>query len=373
MPAPNILRNKTIWIDFDNSPHIPFFSPIIRELRNQGYKVVLSARNAYQVYELADRMHFEYTKIGKHYGKQKVWKVLGTCLRTLQLFPFLLRHRPDMAVSHGSRGQILACRLLGVPTLSIQDYEFARSIGVLGPQWLMIPEVIPESSLAGAVKVKAILKYPGIKEDVYAPEFTPDESIGRALGLSDLDLVVTLRPPATEAHYHNPESDVLYLEAVRYVSEVPEARIVLLPRNPRQAESARKTWEDLLKTRKMIIPDRVLDGLNLIWHSDLVISGGGTMNREAAALGVPVYSIFRGPTGAVDQYLARANRLVMIESVEQVRSKIKLSRRRRSATAHCQSGITLHTIVGQIVNLVQGDHKRTVLRSSDEISVSAGK
>ena len=114
-------------------------------------------------------------------------------------------------------------------------------------------------------------------------------------------MVVTVRPPATEAHYHNPESEELFAESLRLLAQTRSARAITLPRNARQGEQLRREWADLIANGTMIIPDTPVDGLNLIWFSDLVISGGGTMNREAAALGVPVYSIFRGKIGAVDK------------------------------------------------------------------------
>lgn len=341
--------NRPIWIDLDNSPHVPFFAPIIRELRQRGFRVVLSARDAYQVFELADRLHFEYAKIGKHYGKHTILKVIGTCFRTLQLIPFVLKNRPVLAVSHGSRGQMIVSSLFRLRKLLIFDYEFAHSLGGLKPIWIMVPDVVPDSALtrAGAT----VLKYPGIKEDVYAPEFRPDPAIMGQLGLKAGNLIVTLRPPATEAHYHNPESEALYEEAVRFLTEQADTTTVLLPRNGRQAAAARSQWAALLGSGKVVIPEHAVDGLNLIWHSDLVISGGGTMNREAAALGVPVYSIFRGPTGAVDRYLAASKRLVMIESVGEVRTKIKLCRRDRTAGVRDRSNATLDCLVDEICRL----------------------
>lgn len=340
---------KKIWIDLDNSPHIPFFTPIIAELRKRGCTVVLTARDAYQVCELADRLNFEYTRIGRHYGKHKIFKVLGTFLRTVQLMPFALTHRPDLAVSHGSRAQTIICSLLGIPTLGIVDYEFVQSVGGLGPKWLMVPDVIPDSAFPS--NNGTILKYPGIKEDVYAPQFQPDPSIKADLGLKEVDLIVTLRPPASEAHYHNPESDALCEEVVKFLSERDDITVILLPRNSRQAAVARKLWSDLLASGKMIIPDHAVDGLNLIWHSDLVISGGGTMNREAAALGVPVYSIFRGHAGAVDRYLSEQNRLVMVKSMGEVRTRIRLCRRDRSRERNYRSNATLNKVVGEIIRL----------------------
>jgi predicted glycosyltransferase len=147
------------------------------------------------------------------------------------------------------------------------------------------------------------------------------------LGIAPDALLVTVRPPATEAHYHNPESEKLLTAALnRFVSD-RSCRILLLPRNKRQDAQLRSEWTEALASGKILIPGHVEDGLNLIWNSDLVISGGGTMNREAAAMGVPVYSIFRGKIGAVDHYLADQDRLVLLETVEDVQTKIKAVRR----------------------------------------------
>ncbi|MGA8865315.1 MAG: DUF354 domain-containing protein, partial [Candidatus Sulfotelmatobacter sp.] len=115
----------------------------------------------------------------------------------------------------------------------------------------------------------------------------------------------------------------------------------------------RSAWAEALASRKLLIPDHVEDGLNLIWNSDLVISGGGTMNREAAAMGVPVYSIFRGKIGAVDRYLAQEGRLVMVETVEDVRTKIKAVRRSRQLQRSNGRNVSaLETIVDNIVHIL---------------------
>jgi len=140
-------------------------------------------------------------------------------------------------------------------------------------------------------------------------------------------IVVTIRPPATEAHYHNPESDVLFAAIINHLGQMKNIQQVILPRNKKQESSIKQTWTRLFDRGIIIIPDHVIDGLNLIWHSDLVISGGGTMNREAAALGVPVYSFFRGKIGAVDQYLVKNNRLVLLSSVDDILTKLKIEKR----------------------------------------------
>lgn len=340
---------RKVWIDLDNTPHVPFFAPIIEELELRGFSTVLTARSAFQVCDLADLFHLRYTRIGHHYGKHKALKAVGLGVRGLQLLPFALRERPDLALSHGSRPQLVVARALGIPSVLILDYEFARAL--FAPTWTMVPEMIPDSAVR--FPKERLLRYPGIKEDVYAPRFRPDPRIRTELGLDDNHVVVTVRPPADEAHYHNRESEKLFTAVMDLLAAHSEAKIILLPRNGRQAGWLRRTWSELFSDGKCVIPGRAHDGLNLIWYSDLVVSGGGTMNREAAALGVPVYSIFRGQIGAVDRYLAARGRLVLLTSVEDVRNRIVLNRRARAATPEAHKDGPLQKIVDDLVRLMQ--------------------
>lgn len=351
-PVARAVREKKIWIDMDNSPHVPFFAPIIEELEKRGYPVVLTARDCFQVRELSDLFGFRYQLIGHHYGKNKLAKFLGLCVRALQMVPAANRAKPSIAVSHGSRSQLLVSKLLGISSVTITDYEFARLAVGIHPDWLIVPQVIADDAV-NSPKSK-VLKYPGIKEDVYVPNFMPQPELLSKLGLTGSEVIVTIRPPATEAHYHVPESDELFEEVLNYLSEVPQVKMVLLPRNEHQAAVIRSSKPDLFSSGKIIIPEHVVDGLNLAWFSDLVISGGGTMNREAAALGVPVYSIFRGKIGAVDHYLAAMGRLTLIESREQVRAKLNLVRRNRPDKPVHASHAALEKIVEHIVAIVEG-------------------
>jgi uncharacterized protein len=346
------LQGKKVWIDIDNSPHVPFFLPIIKELENRGAEVVLTARDIYQVCELLKFFKLPCKVIGGHYGKNKVFKVLGNCLRAAQLLPTAAWQRPSVALSHGSRAQVLACKALGIPTIMMHDYEHSTKTGFVEPDWTFMPNVIPDGSMSK--QSERTLKYPGLKEDVYVPRFRPDPSVLNALGISPADLLVTLRPPATEAHYHNPEAEQLFAETLRMLAEKPNTRAVALPRNGRQGAELRKQWAPLIASGRLIIPETPVDGLNLIWFSDLVVSGGGTMNREAAALGVPVYSVFRGKIGAVDQYLADTGRLTLLESVEDVRTKINLVRWNRPAKPENTNRPALKSIVDNIAAILEG-------------------
>lgn len=343
-----------IWIDLDNSPHVPFFVPIIEELEKRSYSVALTARDCFQVRELADLFHLNYKLIGRHSGKHSVRKVAGLCGRALKLIPVILREKPILAVSHGSRSQLIVSACLGIPSMHMGDYEFLTPWAFIRPTWHMCPELIPNSVLP--IASNRILKYPGIKEDVYSTRFVPKPGIRTELGLQEREIVATIRPPASEAHYHNQRSDQLFEAVVEFLSKNAELKFVALPRNERQASWLKERWAALFANGAMRIPTQVVDGRNLIWHSDLVISGGGTMNREAAALGVPVYSVFRGKIGAVDRYLSEQGRLTLLESIQDVQTKIRLARRGCPPSPPKGNDVTLRSIVDQIVAVAQGNH-----------------
>jgi len=223
---------------------------------------------------------------------------------------------------------------------------------VAKPTYVIVPEMIPDSHVKDYAK--SFFKYPGIKEDVYVPDFKPDPSIYKELGISEGELIVTIRPPATEAHYHNPESELLFEATLNFLGKQENTRMVILPRNEKkQTAWVKNNWSEMCASRKIVFPENVVDGLNLIWHSDLVISGGGTMNREAAALGVPVYSIFRGKIGAVDRYLSDNGRLTLLETVEDVQTKILLKKRYRSAKFDHSKRNALGKIVEHIERIMQ--------------------
>jgi uncharacterized protein len=345
-------KNGKIWIDLDNSPHVPFFAPIIKELENHGYRLEVTARDCFQVCGLADLHGLKYKKIGRHYGKNKVAKVLGTLYRSAQLLGRMAASGAVVAVSHGSRSQLIAAKIAHLPYVQIGDYEHAQGLPFFAPNVFVVAAVIAEGGITPPAK--RTLTYPGIKEDVYVPDFLPDDKILDELEIEEGKILATIRPPATEAHYHNSESDRLFEEVVEFLGRNGHVQMVILPRNEKkQGDFIKSRWGEWCELRKIIVPDHVVNGLNLVWHSDLVVSGGGTMNREAAALGVPVYSIFRGKIGAVDRYLCETNRLTLLEKPEDVRLKIKLARRVKALAGTDQDRVALHRIVEVIEGVVQ--------------------
>jgi uncharacterized protein len=354
-PSPAARHRLKFWIDLDSTPHVPFFDPIMRRLRSLGYEVVVTARDAYQVYELADLKGFQYRKIGRHHGKNKLAKVVGLFYRACQLLPFARKELPALALSHGSRSQLLVGKWLGIPTVLIDDYEYSRYLWFFKPKWTIVPEAIPNDVLdTPAERVK---KYPGIKEDVYAWSLQPDSSIRQSLSISDEQILAVVRPPAREAHYHNPESELLFARAMDRLSGMEEVRVILLPRHKKQEEWVRARWPQWFANQRVTVLVKPVDGLNLLWHADLVIGGGGTMNREAAALGVPVYSVFRGKVGAVDRDLERTGRLTLLETLADVDGKMHVCPRNRMPLHKSTRTVALDTIIEQIEQILRWEQR----------------
>lgn len=353
LQAQKALHPKTVWIDLENSPHVPFFKPVIEQLEARGHHVIVTARDCFQVCDLADLFHMKYKAMGRHFGKNKLAKVFGLGLRVLQMSPTAVFNRPDLCLSHGSRSHVIVSALFHIPNLIIFDYEHTAWVKWMRPNWVMAPEVIAEANIVNkGIPKEMLLRYRGIKEDVYAPSFRPSPDLKQKLGIKENELLVTIRPPASEAHYHNPEAEILQTAVFEKLNTYPDVRVVLVPRTPRQGAEIRAQFPAMFESKKAFIPEHVVDGLDLIWASDLVISGGGTMNREAAALDVPVYSIFRGTIGAVDRYLVAQNRLVLIESVEDVKNKINVVRRDKSQSKRRESA-ALETVLQNVLNILE--------------------
>lgn len=362
-PAADSTAGFKIWIDLENTPHIPFFRPIVRELRRRGHQVVLTARDAYQTCEMAGFHGMDCQRIGRHQGKNLVAKAAGLLIRGAQLLAYARSEKPQLALNLGSRSQNLAAKLLSIPIVEIMDYEHTVEPTALESTWYFMPEVVqaavPEKQ--GDLRVRT---YRGIKEDVYVPGFSPDETILDLLALRDADVVMTVRPSATEAHYHNPAAEELFDRVMARGLATPGVKIVLLPRNQRQDTQLRGDHPEWFASQQVVVPQGVVDGLNLIFYSDLVVSGGGTMNREAAAMGVPVYSIFRGPTGAVDRHLAAEGRLVFITSAADVDDKIRIESRsdRTIPSSSCAPALTdILRHLDEILATIASERARTVV------------
>jgi hypothetical protein len=300
-----------IWIDIDNLPHIPIFQPLISELEEAGHEILITVRDfAYSVEKLEDS-GLKFHVIGRHYGKATVSKVAGTLLRAGQLRRFLRNYPVDLAVSHSSRSAILAGWSRRIPTVAMFDYEHvSTTLQENFATHILVPELLlqPGTTLSSS-KYQG---YPGYKEEIYLADFVPDRDFRQQLQIPPDSIFAVLRPPATEAHYHNPEAETIF-QAILERLDSEGLFTLITPRSAAQAAEFRHLSEERFR-----VLTRPVDGLNLISAADFVISGGGTMNREAALLGTPVYSFFRGKPGSLDRNLAASGKLVFISSRDEV-------------------------------------------------------
>lgn len=304
-----------IWIDLDNSPHVLLFAPIIRVLQRNGLETLITIREFSQTRSLAERHRLQFTPLGHHSNSSwVVRKGANTLHRAWTLRRFVQKHRIVAAVSHGSRSLVLAARSLGVPVLTLDDYEFSALRLI---QWfsdrLLVPEVIPESRLAEqGVSLDKVARYPGFKEEVYVYDFRPDSAVLDKLRLNPERVIVTVRPPATWAHYHDALGESLFRALLKRLDREPDIQIVVSARTEAQEWDLRQLYG--LTSERYRVYSRAVDGLSLMWFSDAVFSGGGTMVRESALLGIPTYSIFGGRMGAADEYLASQGRLRLLRT-----------------------------------------------------------
>jgi predicted glycosyltransferase len=333
---------KAIWIDVDNSPHVPLFAPLVKFYRDSGVEVILTARNHAQTIELLENAGFAgaFEVIGKHYGKNKFNKIRGLLVRAKQLASYIKNRRTNIkvAVSHGSRSMVLAARWLKIPVLTMYDYEFTETtIFNRFSDKILIPNQIPDQTLDEInLPVAKRVKYQGLKEELYLNYFQPNKSFWREfteknnLNISNDKVLIALRPPATTANYHNQESERLLNELLRYFLTNEKTFTIIAPRTGEQRrEIEQLIGESNLDKRRCLLLEKAINGLDLAVNVDLLVSGGGTMNREAVLLGTPVYSIFAGKQGALDAAMEKSGLITFIRSTRDI-SKIKLER--KSAT-----------------------------------------
>jgi uncharacterized protein len=296
-----------IWIDITNSPHVPFFRPLIRLLREDGHDVEVTARAYAQTEQLLALHGIEATVLGRHGGRSRVSKAGAMASRLRALRRWARGRSLDAAVAHGSYDLTVTARFLGIPGATTFDYEYAfaqHQIGCRAAMRVVVPDAIPPERLwrYGLAPPK-LARYPGLKEEYYLADFEPDPGVPEAVGIDRSRIAVVLRAPPDVSLYHRSANE-LFPQTLNALGVRDDVHAVVLPRTVAQGQAVRA-----LGLPSVIVPPAAIDAQSLIAASDLVISAGGTMNREAVALGVPVYTIFAGRLGGVDEQLIREGRL----------------------------------------------------------------
>jgi len=299
-----------IWVDCTAAAHPLVLRPIIERLEAQGHEVFITTREYGQTIGILDRLGLSYTAVGEHGGASKLGKVRALGGRSARLARLVWQRRPQLAIGHGSVDLAVVSSLFRFPSVQMQDYEFAqlqRQVAFRLASRVLAPDSIPAERLAKiGAKPPKLVSYPGLKEEYYLADFEPDPAVLGELGLEVEKVLVVVRPPPETSEYHAPND--LYGATIRRLADSPEAvQAVIVPRTDEQAAAARA-----LGAANLIVPERAIDAQSLIAYADLVVSAGGTMNREAVALGTPVFTTFSGRMGGVDEALIAAGRLQVL-------------------------------------------------------------
>jgi predicted glycosyltransferase len=299
-----------VWVDCTAAAHPLVLRPLIERFEADGHEVFITAREYGQTVGILDRLGMEYTVVGEHGGGSKLGKVRALGERSARLARVVWKRRPQLALAHGSVDLALVSACFRVPSVQMQDYEFAqlqRQIAFRLARRVLVPEAIPLDRMAKlGVKGEKLVRYPGLKEEYYLAGFEPDPAVLGELGLDREKVLVVVRPPPETSEYH--ARNDLYGKTIDRLAAAPEAQAVVIPRTSAQGEAVRA-----LGATNLIVPERAIDAQSLIAYADLVVSAGGTMNREAVALGTPVFTTFTGRMGGVDEALIAEGRLGVLE------------------------------------------------------------
>ena len=299
-----------VWVDLTNSPHPLVLRPVIERLREGGHDVAVTARDFAQTVELATALGLEPIVIGRHRGARLADKALGLASRSLALARWARGRGFDHALGHGSNDITVAAAALRIPAATMFDYEWAsvqHNVNCRLARAVVVPDAIPAARLDRYGARGKVRAYPGLKEEYYLADFEPSTAVIEELGLDRAEPIVVVRTPPDVSLYHRFANDLL--PAV--LDRLRAAQTVVLPRTEAQRR-------ELLADGGFVVPDRAIDAQSLIALADLVISAGGTMNREAVALGTPVFTTFEGRLGAVDEQLIKDGRLRKLSSPDQI-------------------------------------------------------
>ena len=300
-----------VWVDLTNSPHVLVMRPVVRALEADGHHVEVTARDFAQTLELCQRFGLEHTPVGRHRGGRRGSKAVGLASRSAALARWARRRGFDAALGHGSNDVTVAAKLLRIPSATAFDYEWAtvqHNVNCRLARNVVVPEAIPPGRLDRYGARGKLRRYDGLKEEYYLADFEPDDAVLGELGLDPARPVAVVRTPPDVSLYHRFEN-TLFQEVLERLRE--QAQTVVLPRTPEQRE-------EVVRAGGFVVPERAVDAQSLVWHADVVVSAGGTMNREAVALGTPVFTTFEGRLGAVDERLLAEGRMRKLSSPDEI-------------------------------------------------------
>jgi predicted glycosyltransferase len=297
-----------IWIDITAPAHVLVFRPLIAILRERGDTVEITARDYAQTVQLLELHGLEADVLGRHGGRSRLGKFRSLRSRLHELRRWARGRDFDVALAHGSHELTMTARRLGIPSSTTFDYEFAwlqHQLGCRAATRVVVPEAIPPERLERyGAKPPKLVQYPGLKEEYYLADFEPDRSALAPFSLDPARTLVVVRTPPDVSLYHR-RSNPLFPQVLEHLGRNEDVNAIVIPRTEEQ-----RAYVDKLGLPSIQVPERAVDAQSLIAFADLVVSAGGTMNREAVALGTPVYTTYGGRLGGVDEWLIREGRLI---------------------------------------------------------------
>jgi uncharacterized protein len=310
-----------VWFDCTAAAHPLVLKPVIDRFQDRGDEVLVTAREYGQTVGILELLEIPHTVVGAHGGGSTLGKARALMGRSARLVRPVWDFRPELAIAHGSVDLALVSTLLRIRSVQLQDYEFAglqRQLSFRIARRVLVPDAIPVERMARVgAKGEKLVRYPGLKEDYYLAGFEPDPAVLEELGVGagsgpdEEGVLVVVRPPPETSEYH--ADNPLYEQVIDRLAEAEGVTAVIIPRTESQAAAARARG-----SANLVVPDHAIDAQSLIAYSDLVVSAGGTMNREAVALGAPVYTTFAGRMGGVDEDLIEKGLLKVLTDPDEL-------------------------------------------------------
>lgn len=309
-----------IWYDITNTPQVHFVLAIKEALhKRQGHESIITTREFSETTRLLSQKTLEPFKvIGTHKGKSKLRKVGGVFSRFFDAY----NSAPgfDVSLSCGSESAIWTSFLKRRKSIAFGDNDLAK-------QWLygpfvnkaFFPRAIDASILIKqGISKSRLYQYDGFKEDIYIADYVPD---GGFMSQFPFENYVVVRPENLQANYINNDSEKTITPVLLSALSASGYNILYMPRY-----DVDRAYADGIKN--VFVPDSPLNGLDVCYYADAVLTGAGTFAREAACLGVPSFSFFAGKSLlAVDKLLIKEGKMFFSRDVNELMSKLKSTNR----------------------------------------------
>jgi len=308
-------NKRTIWFDFTNPPHVNLFKPLIKHFDSK-YTIYSTARNFVETQKLLRNYGIDYNLTGSHAGRNKIKKLFNLIKRNINLY--FNSPNFDLCISSSFEAQQVAW-LKRKTSIMFDDNETAPNwLYTKFTSYLFSPDCIDVSKWKKqGINEKKIIQYPGFKEDIYLADYKPDKHFLENFPFNNY---IVVRPENIYASYVGNNIESIVPSLVKKLTDLGY-NIVFLPRYEIDKEYIKE--QD-----NVFVPPNPLNGLDLCYHAEAVLTGAGTFAREAALLGVPAVSFFAGNNLlSVDKELIAKNKIFHSRNVNNIIEYLYSSKR----------------------------------------------